>query len=55
MQGYLKVKKFSFSKEPEQEIEVHKQINQYLKLKKNRNSTEKKEPSISEEFEPQST
>lgn len=33
-QGVLKVKRFSFSREPEQEVEVHKQINQYLKLKK---------------------
>lgn len=33
-QGVLKVKRFSFSREPEQEAEVHKQINQYLKLKK---------------------
>lgn len=31
--GVLKVKKFSYSCEPEQEIEVKKQINQYLKLK----------------------
>jgi len=32
----LKVRKFSFQREPEREAEVHQQINQYLKLKKNK-------------------
>jgi len=31
--GYMRVQNFSYTYEPEQEVEVRKQINQYLKLK----------------------
>ena len=39
--GYTRVRKFSYTCEPEQELEVKKQINQYLKLKHNRNKPAK--------------
>jgi hypothetical protein len=38
----LKVRRFSFGKEPDRETEIHQQINQYLKMKKSKERRKKK-------------